>query len=338
MGDRSSFGRRDVLRSVGVAVGSAGVVGLGSASDTSDSATPVGAAGASNDEGLPVAADGRLVVTVRRGTERQFRIQPTFYSEDLNERYGTRTFEYDPTTLPAEEVPETIREGGQSRYTFRTQRVIGTQREQRVSERTVWDKQVDDEQAHPLYVPDMDGNVPLYSYATESGAQGGGLQDRTSPMNVAWDATDTADIESAMESGTNGSKWGNEWIYPDFLVKDLYVNLPDGGTRSTTAHVMQSSGWCPTEQYHVRLYDVPYYGVSAIGQAHYDPCLHGNPERFLSKIPMVELDVDWKLDQSRNEVDDFWESGHGANAEFTYVGNTASDFPSHNGVWVFFDE
>jgi len=328
-----------VLRSIGAAVGTVGVAGLGSArGGDSDDTTPIGAADAGNDRGLPVAADGRLVVTVERVDASQFRVQSRFHSDALNERYGTRTLEYEPSRLPAEEVPETLRTDGTSEYSFQTQRVIGTQREQRTAERTIWKRQVDDERAHPLYVPDMDGNVPLYSYASESGAQGGGLQDRTSPMNVAWDATDTADIESAMENGTNGSEWGNEWIYPDFLVKDLYVNLPDGGTRSTTGHVMQSSGWCPTEQYHVRLYDVPYYGVSAIGQAHYDPCLHGNPERFLSKIPMVELDVDWQLDRSRNEVDDFWESGHGANAEFTYVGNTTGDFSSHDGTWVFFDE
>jgi hypothetical protein len=336
--ERRELGRRSVLRSIGAAVGTVGVAGLGSARGDSDDTTPIGAADAGNDRGLPVAADGRLVVTLTRTDAGRFRVQPTFHSTALNERYGTRTFEYEPTTLPAEAVPETLREDGQSEYSFQTQRVIGTQQEQRTSERTIWKQQVDDEQAHPLYVPEMDGNVPLYSYASESGAAGGGLQDRTSPMNVAWDATDAAEIDGDMESGDNGSKWGNESLYPDFLVKDLYVNLPDGGTKSTTAHVMKSSGWCPTEQYHVRLYDVPYYGVSAIGQAHYDPCLHGNPERFLSKIPMVELDVDWKLDQSRNEVDDFWESGHGANAEFTYVGNTASDFPSHSGVWVFFDE
>ncbi|ERH13291.1 MAG: hypothetical protein J07HB67_02329 [halophilic archaeon J07HB67] len=335
---RHELGRRGVLRSIGAAVGTAGVAGLGSAHDGHDDTTPIGAAGANNDRGLPVAADGRLVVTLERVDASQFRVQSRFHSDALNERYGTRTLEYEPSTVPAEEVPETLRTDGASEYSFQTQRVIGTQREQRTAERTIWKQQVDDEQTHPLYVPDMDGNVPLYSYASESGAQGGGLQDRTSPMNVAWDATDTADIESDMESGTNGSEWGNEWIYPDFLVKDLYVNLPDGGTRSTTGHVMQSSGWCPTEQYHVRLYDVPYYGVSAIGQAHYDPCLHGNPERFLSKIPMVELDVDWQLDRSRGEVDDFWETGHGANAEYTYVGNTTSDFASHDGWWMFFDE
>ena len=338
MGEERGLGRRGVLRSIGAAVGTVGVAGLGTARGGDDTTTPVGAADAGNDRGLPVAADGRLVVTLTRVGGGQFRVEPTFHSDALNERYGTRTFEYDPTTLPADEVPETLREDGQSEYSFRTQRVIGTPREQRTSERTVWKQQVDDQETHPLYVPEMDGNVPLYSYATESGADGGGLQDRTSPMNVAWDATDTSEIESAMESGTNGSEWGNEWIYPDFLKKDLYVNLPDGGTRSTTGHVMKSSGWCPTEQYHVRLYDVPYYGVSAIGQAHYDPCLHGNPERFLSKIPMVELDVNWKLDQSRGEVDDFWESGHGANAEYTYVGNTTSDFSSHSGWWMFFDE
>ena len=337
MDEKSTVGRRSVLRSIGAAVGAAGVAGLGAASDGGDG--PIGTAGVDNDEGLPIPADGRIVVTYTRSRDgtASFEVQPTFHSSDLHARYGTRTFEYEPSTVPAERVPEAVRDGDRSEYSFQTRRVVGTQAEQRTAERQIWATQVEDERAHPLYTPDIDGNVPLYSYATESGADGGGLQDRTSPMNVAWQFDDSADVESPMENGDNGPEWGNEWIYPDFLKKDLYVNLPEGGTRSTTTHVMKSSGWCPTEQYHVRLYDVPFYGIDAIGQAHYDPCLHGNPERFLSKIPMVELDVDWQLDRSRDEVVDFWQSGHGRDVNYPYVGNTSAEFPSHGGSWAFFD-
>lgn len=339
MTEKLTPGRRTLLRSISAAVGTAGVAGLGSARGGDNKPTPIGAAGAGNDRGLPVAADGEMVVSYHKVEEDLFAVQPTFHSSSLNDRYGTPTFNYDTQKLPSELVPKSVRDGEQLEYSFRTQRVIGTEREQRTAERTIWKNQIENEEEHPLHVPDLDSHVPLYSYASESDASN--KQDRTSPLNVAWENNDSASIKSTMEDGDNGPLWLNSLSYLDFLKIDLHVNLPNGGTKSTTSHVMKvipSLSCKPqTMQYHIRLYDVPYDEVGAVGQAHRDPCLHGKPEDYISIIPLVDIDANWRLDEAQSAVVNFWDDGHGLHTDEPYVGNTTSDYPSHGGSWAYFD-
>ena len=176
----------------------------------------------------------------------------------------------------------------------------------------------------------------MYSYESESDAAGGSKQDRTSPLNVAWESRDSKKIQGKMETGQNGPVWLNGTS--PFPQINLHVNLPDGGTRSTDKHVMKIiPDLCPlqTKQYHIRLYDVPASGVKAVGQAHRDPCYHGKaPE-----IPIINPDAatNWKIDQARGAVTNFWEDGHGHHTDKPYVGNTTNDYPSHSGTWAFFD-
>jgi hypothetical protein len=329
MGDRSHHNRRSVLRSIGAAVGVSGVAGIGSAQGEDNDATPIGAADADNNEVLPVAADGKMVVKFRRAQDgsNNFVVDQTFHSPDLNKRYGSSVFEYETHKRPAKLVPEAVRDGQKSEYSFQTQRIIGTEREQRTAERKIWKQHVELNEGHPLHTPTLDGNVPLYQYKEESDAADQNKQDRNSPLNVAWESKETSDIRSTMKSGDNGPKWGAPLSGIKQAKKDQYVNLPDGSTKSTTAHVLKSIGFCPFKQYHIRLYDVPFSEVGAIGQAHRDPCDHGK----------LSEDTDWKIDKAREKVTEFWKDGHGLHADNPPVGNTINDFPSHSGTWAFYD-
>ncbi|MEZ3142310.1 hypothetical protein [Halobaculum sp. MBLA0143] len=339
MGNEKTPGRREVLKSAAVSAAVVGAAGISSAQQ-SDGDPPVGAGTAGNDRGLPVFADGVLVIeyskkTVsadeRGGSEDQYVIDRTFESDDLFERYGDRRFNYDSLTVSERLVPDAVRSGERSRYRKRAQRVIGTQSEQRQAEKQVWAQE-----AKTQDVPALSNEVPLYSYESESDAAGGSKQDRTSPLNVAWESRDSKKIQGKMETGQNGPVWLNGTS--PFPQINLHVNLPDGGTRSTDKHVMKIiPDLCPlqTKQYHIRLYDVPASGVKAVGQAHRDPCYHGKaPE-----IPIINPDAatNWKIDQARGAVTNFWEDGHGHHTDKPYVGNTTNDYPSHSGTWAFFD-
>ncbi|MBO4247682.1 hypothetical protein IL252_07620 [Halomicrobium sp. IBSBa] len=82
----------------------------------------------------------------------------------------------------------------------------------------------------------------------------------------------------------------------------------------------------------MRLYDVPADGITAVGQAHRDPCFHGKLRD--------NKNIDWKIDAARDKVADFWSEESGINTEGISVGNTATSerFGSHNGTWKYFDD
>jgi len=325
--------RRSVLRTIGSAVGVAAATGIGTAAtgDETDEDTPVGAAGAGNDRQLPVYATGTLRIRYVETGEDTYTVHQVFQSEDLRERYGDPEFRYEPRTVPEDFLPEAVQNGDKRRHTVQTSEVIGTRAENVNAEAQIWRQTAD---TGALDQPTIDGEVPLYQYKESNDAENENKQSRGAPFNVAWESKDVSTIKNQMESGNNGPIWINytEWV-PQMKV-DQYVNLPDEGTKSTDAHVMKHlySPFCDiqTRQYHLRLYEVPFDGIETIAQAHKDPCDHGH-------ISDVIGDVNWRNSEARGAAANFWEDGHGVNHETPYVGNTTSDFDSHDGSWAFFD-
>lgn len=323
--------RRSVLQTIGSAVGLAAATGIGTAAtdDTTGDDGPVGTAGAGNDRGLPVYASGTLDVRYVETGEDTYTAHKVFRSDALRERYGDPEFRYEPHTVPEEFLPEAVQNGDKQRYKLQTSEVIGTRAENINAEAEIWSQASD---LGALDRPEIDGNVPLYQYKESDDAQN--QQNRAAPFNLAWESKDVSTIKNEMESGNNGPIWVNftEWV-PQLKV-DQYVNLPNAGTKSTDGHVMKHlfSFACDiqTKQYHLRLYEVPFDGIETIGQAHKDPCDHGH-------ISDIIGDVNWKNSEARDAAVNFWEDGHGVNHETPYVGNTTSDFDSHDGEWAFFD-
>jgi hypothetical protein len=324
--------RRSVLQSIGGAVGVAAATGIGTATtgDATEDDGPVGTAGVGNDRQLPVHAAGTLAVRYAEAGDDTYTLHRVFRSDALRERYGDPEFRYEPQTLSEKFVPEEVRDGDRREYSFRTSEVIGTRAEHVTAEAEIWSQASD---LGGLDVPTIDGNVPLYQY--ENGDDAENKQNRGSPFNVAWETKDTARIKDQMKGGKNGPIWRNYTDLASELKVDQYVNLPNSGTKSTDGHVMKHlyAPLCKWEsvQYHIRVYDVPFDGIEAIGQAHKDPCYHGHLSEFLG------WDVNWKIDSTRDAVVNFWEEGHGVTHETVSVGNTSTDFSSHSGSWAFFD-
>lgn len=323
--------RRDVLKGIGVSFGLAGISTLSSAREGSDGNPegPPGAAGANNERGLPVHAKGKTIHVIEPNpdAEDEYRYERTFKSPDLAERYGDPNYEFETLFVSVEQVQREVRDGEKSTFVQKDAHVIGTAQEQRNAERLIHEEQ---SEAHPLHIPDLDGNVPLYHYGSESDAEN--KQNRGAPLNTAWETEDAQSIKNHMENGNGGGNWLPGSPLTAIVREPRHINLPDGGTKSTDTHVMRwiPNPICTTRQYHIRLYDVPFDDIDAIGQAHRDPCDHG-------KIPF--LDANFKLDQSRQAVADFWKDGHSnINHETTSVGNTSDKFESHNGTWAYFDE
>ena len=306
--------------------------GIGTAATDSPTADdgPVGTAGAGNDRRLPVYASGTLDVRLAEASEDTYTVHRVFRSEALEERYGDPEFRYEPRTVSEEFVSEAVRDDDRQSYSFQTSEVIGTQAEHATAEAKIWSQASD---LGGLDVPTIDGNVPLYQY--DNGDDAENKQNRGSPFNVAWETKDVSLIENQMFWGQNGSIWANYTSVVPQLKIDHHVNLPNGGTKKTDAHVMKAlhAPTCELNsyQYHIRLYDVPFDGVETIGQAHRDPCYHGKLSEFLG------LDVHWGIDTAKSAAVDFWEEGHGVNHESVYVGNNSSEFSSHDGSWAFFD-
>jgi hypothetical protein len=324
--------RRSVLQVLGSAVGATAATGIGTAATESTAADdgPAGTAGAGNDRRLPVYASGTLNVRLAEAGENTYTVHRVFRSEALEERYGDPEFRYEPRTVSEEFVSEAVRDGDEQSYSFQTSEVIGTRAEHATAEAEIRSQASD---IGTLDVPAIDGNVPLYQYENAENAEN--KQNRGSPFNVAWETKDTARIKDQMKGGKNGPIWRNYTDLASELKVDQYVNLPDGGTKSTDGHVMKHllTVGCDIQsvQFHVRLYDVPFDGLDAIGQAHRDPCYHGKISEFIG------LDVDWRLGKAREAVVNFWEEGHGVNHESVHVGNDSSEFDSHDGSWAFFD-
>lgn len=324
--------RRTILKGIGASIVTTGASSVGSARQSGDDGGrgPPGTAGVDNEQGLPVHADGKTIhkITQNPASNDEYVYERTFRSPDLAERYGDPVFEYEPITVPEEEVREEVRNGKKTTYVRRDQQVIGTVQEQRNAERRIHENSESD--VHPLHIPNIDGNVPLYHYGSESDAED--MQNRGAPINVAWETEDSQSIKNHMENGNGGGTWLPASPITAIVRENRFVNLPNGGTKSTDTHVMRwiPNAICTTRQYHIRLYDVPFDDIAAIGQAHRDPCDHG-------RIPY--LDTNFKLDQSRGAVADFWKDGHSnINYETTYVGNTSNKFGSHGGTWAYFDQ
>ncbi len=325
--------RRDALKGIGASILTAGLGGVGSARAGGTSGGPPGTTGVKNNRELPIHADGKKIHRFVRDPDAdgEFTLHRTFRSPDLARRYGDPDFDYEPLSVPEQQVPEEVRTGQQTTFVAREQQVIGTVAEHRKAERLVHERMADgDSDVHPLHIPTLDGNVPLYHYQNQSDAQN--LQNRGAPLNVAWETEDAQSIKTHMENGDGGGTWLPGHIILAVWRESRWVNLPNGGTKSNDVHVMRwiPNAICTTRQYHIRIYDVPFDDVAAIGQAHRDPCDHGLTPG---------LSTNFRLDEARDAVADFWKDGHSnINYETTFVGNTSNDFSSHSGTWAYFDE
>ncbi|MBO4247687.1 hypothetical protein IL252_07650 [Halomicrobium sp. IBSBa] len=326
--------RRKFLKGIASTSLFGAVQGVTAESSSDNTVQPLGAGGAGNDKKLPVYADGRLVTHYRPDTSHEDRyiLERKFESADLAERYGDPIFRYKDQILPKERVPEAVQERRKTTYTFQTKKIIGTEVENRNAEERIREQQSGEFELQDQ--AEIDGNVPLYHYDPDAD---GDQQSRSSPLNLAWEAEDSQSIKQNMENAPFGEAWhpGPITMLPQARVEKT-VNLPNGGTKETDKHVMKwiSDITCDaeTKQWHVRLYDVPAGGITVVGQAHRDPCLHG-------KVRDNE-NIDWKIDAARDKVADFWSQESGISSETISVGNTATstDFASHTGDWKYFDD
>ncbi|WP_255516667.1 hypothetical protein [Haloferax sp. KTX1] len=324
--------RRSLLKGVGASIALSGisVVSSGQQEKGTKNKAPPGTGSVDNENRLPIYAKGKTKHKIKPDPDSKgkYIYKRTFKSPDLAERYGDPVFRFEPISVPEDQVKEEVRSGKKSTYIVKERNVIGTKEEQMNSEDKI--HKAKGGGSHVLHVPDIEGNVPLYHYAKESDAEN--MQNRGAPLNVAWETEDSQSIKNHMENGDGGGRWLPGNIILAIHRESRYVNLPDGDTKSNDKHVMRfiPNPICTTRQYHVRLYDVPFDDIAAIGQAHRDPCDHG-------LIPY--LDTNFKIDQARQAVVDFWEDGHSSiDHESTDVGNTSQDYNSHSGTWAYFDE
>lgn len=327
--------RRSFLKGIGAAmlVGGFGTASAAGDDSGDDNPRPLASRGPGNDDGLPVYADGITVGEYQRDltSDGEFTLERRFKSQDLDERYGDSVFEFKPVTLREEQVPEKAKTGEKTSYTQSDQRVVGTVEEHLKAEQKIWKEHTNGLQA--LDVPDIErGVVPLYHY--DPSANGDYYEVRSSPMNLAWEAEESQDVQDTMQN--NG--WNTALQNIEEYTVDKKVNLPDGGVKSTDAHVMDKitgtldSAICQIEtvQWHIRLYDVPADGIDAIGQAHRDPCDHGKALGGMT---------DWHMNKARSETADFWDDVDGVGLSYQDVGNTAtSNFDSHDGWWRIFKD
>ncbi|ELZ89590.1 hypothetical protein C453_00195 [Haloferax elongans ATCC BAA-1513] len=319
--------RRKVLTAIGASVTATTVTAALATATDEDSTTAIAAAGATNERKLPVEATGEMTYRFepKPDSDDKYLRKQSFRSEDLKERYGDPLFEYEPAIVPESRVPEGEDNEKISKKVVTQTQVIGTVEENMNAENEIWQQRKERPQIQDI--PNLDSNVPVYHYQNASDASD--MQNRGAPLNVAWETEDSQTIKNDMENGRGGGKWLPSPQTAPFR-DPRYVNLPDGGTKSTDKHVMRfiPNLICTTRQYHIRLYDVPFEGVAAIGQAHRDPCDHG----------LLPGDTDYQIDKAREAVDGFWADGHDEiNAETTYVGNTSEEYSSHGGTWAFYD-
>ncbi|QGA84332.1 hypothetical protein [Halomicrobium sp. LC1Hm] len=305
-----------------------GSVHTATAQSSSDTAVqPLGTGDAGNDEELPVYADGRLVSHYRSdpSSEAQYILERTFESIDIAERYGVPAFRFRDVTLHEQMVPEEVRTGQRATYTNEDQLVVGTDSEHRTAESRIWKQESNN--ISTLDVPNIeDTELPLFHY--DPNASGSGMEVRSSPMNLAWETDYASQIQAVMQA----EGWNITFQLMDEYTVDKTIKLPNGSTKSTDEHVTKGNGNpIPSDQTHVRLYNVPIDGVSCIGQAHIDPWDHGKLE--------VEYgdgaeDVDYEIDSAGNEVADFWSNEDGHSIDSDDVGNTHTpEFGSFSGTW-----
>ncbi|WP_372479919.1 hypothetical protein ACAH01_00735 [Halomicrobium sp. HM KBTZ05] len=326
--------RRKFLKGIASTSLFGAVQGVTAESSSDNTVQPLGTGGAGNDEKLPVYADGRLVSHYRPDTSHEDRyiLERKFESADLAERYGDPIFRYKDQILPKERVPEAVQERRKTTYTFQTKKIIGTEVENRNAEEHIRQQQSGEFELQDQ--ADIDGNVPLYHYDPDADNE---AQSRSSPLSLAWEAQDSENIKQNMENDDIGSAWQPHALTRlDEARVDKVVNLPNGGTKETDAHVMKwiADPICAihTKQWHIRLYDVPTDGITAVGQPHRDPCDHG-------KLSDNE-NIDWKIAEARDQVADFWSDVSGISVESVSVGNTetSTEFESHDGEWTYFDD
>jgi hypothetical protein len=144
------------------------------------------------------------------------------------------------------------------------------------------------------------------------------MQSRKAPINVVFDWCNADIVAEDMKDGT----YGGNWIQQLPLKKtNRYINV-NGDVQSTDRHVMNSVGFCPSTQFHMRLYDLSFENAHVAGQAHKDPCNHNKG------ITVAE----WKFALSRGNVKDWWSgSDTPVTTEVVNVGNNDPDWDTHDG-------
>lgn len=166
--------------------------------------------------------------------------------------------------------------------------------------------------------------------------------EQNSPFNIAWNSETSADLTASKvaEEFTEGG-WTQNNSNPLVVKVDQYLKTYEDGSFSpnfklTDEHVMKPeftdpfTGIDSTSQYHIRLYDVPESAdanVDVVGQAHFDPIDHG-------KIESKFNDVDYKLNEAREEAVEFWKNRFESD-EFSIEKepgfNETTEFSSHDG-------
>lgn len=327
MSDRRN--RRQFLSAIG-SMGALSITGTVAAQRRSHGShskgQPVGVGSVDNEQGLPIAAQGKSTHTfVPDGDYVVHRHR--FESRDLAERYGDPVFEFEPERIERERLPSDLQDG--SRITVEDERVIGTIAEQANSEDKIWNESSGDRQVSAQH--HLDDRIPLHHYEEESDAQN--RVDRKAPINVVWTVSSASEAQDHYYDDCN---WTRNPIQPD---NDRYI-IYDNETQSHDLRIQKTltsgdDGWVfiegvpipldVYEQIDIRVYNIGDSSYPVIGQAHIDPWDHNQD--------CAKLGIgcrDWHFNAARDAAVSCWESESG-NWGYTHSLAYEKDYDTHDG-------
>ncbi|WP_139173676.1 hypothetical protein [Natrialba sp. SSL1] len=303
--------RRTILTALGAsATGIMGTVATANSKNESDGRDDIGSV--DNEQVLPIKAEGRMIHRFKPVSDDNdlYQHQKRFISDDLMERYGRRTLEYETEYVGEEWVPQNEKEDSTEQDTIVTQRdgierTLGSVEEHRVSEERL--RQNRNEVATSSI---SIGDVPLYHYASESDADDGSIFDRQAPINVVWEDYNTEVVQSNMELGTGMSDEWDNTVPTDYVAQSpRYAPCPNTDTvYSTDGDIQKNEGTdcslLPNSltQYHIRMYSFEESDIGSFGQVHWDPCDHNQ-----DWVPGGDDDDPWNYTEAREEVASAWE-------------------------------
>lgn len=310
--------RRTFLKHTAGALTALGLATQTTAASAGDEPPAPGTATVDNEQNQPINAEGVLTAVWERIDDETFEVQTRFKSDELEERYGIPVLVYEPDRYHAKAVSEEIRDGEQRRFQTRTTQVIGTAAEHAAAERKILREADPASQISVASAeqPDWENDVPLYHYKTAEKAEN--MQSRKAPINVVFDWCNADIVAEDMKDGEYGGKWIQQLGLPK---NPRYINV-DGDVQSTDRHAMNSTGICPMQQYHMRLYDLSFENAHVAGQAHKDPCTHN---QVPPKGPFAFKDA-------RGNVVDWWSGSETpVQTEVVDVGNNDPNWDTHDG-------
>ena len=250
------FTRRNVLKQVGVGVASVGAISsaaTGSAAAEVDGEGPLYATGTYIDRYIP---DGDT-----------FRYEERFVSNELVDRYGKATVEFETESVLRERIPDEYKNPDRAFVRkYEDTAVLGAPEEHYAAEEKERERRKADSSggfstaSHtPVYLG------PLYVYKS------GSTDVRKGPINVGWRRYLGFNAYEVNQKMYQDASWDG-----GLPMHDRYVIHEGGWTEKQDQAVAKPTG-IYGEQYHDRLWTLPNYeddDYSVVAQAHYDCAFH----------------------------------------------------------------